>query len=129
MQNPFKRAPVQRPEVASVVENQGGAGVLPRVFPVNVNQVFRQLPRPPYTASGGVSSPVAYRPNSAPMLDSSSYYSEIPAIGLNLGIPSRPFKRGTMDVHPAAVSDAVHVRGSGVHPTIRRKVLMGDKSL
>jgi hypothetical protein len=79
---------------------------------------------------GGISARIAERPNSAPMLKSADYHTQIPGIGVLRGMPTIGFKRGTDAVHSAAVSDVEHVRGTiGVHPTVVRQVQRGNGSL
>ena len=102
-------------------------GVLPRVSPTNVGNVFTRIPG---HGMSGVSSPIAARPPSAPMLNSANYHSQIPGVGRLLGLDVTSFKRGTSDVHPAAVSDVEHVSANiGVHPTVARKVRRGNGSV
>lgn len=123
------RAPNVKKETTTEVTNGAFAGIVPRIFPTNVQNVFTMLPMG-NIGSSGISTRVAARPNSAPMLDSSDWFTQIPGIGILKGMPTKSFGRGTDDVHPAAVSDAEHVSDKfGVHPTIRRKVLRGDGSL
>lgn len=98
-------------------------GVPARVSPTNVSSVFTHIPG---RGMSGVSSPIAARPPAAPMLNSADYHSQIPGIGRLLGVDAVTFKRGTPDVHPAAVSDVQHVSESiGVHPTVARKMRQG----
>ena len=124
-----ERIRVDPREIASIVRIEPtGSGSPTRVFSTAFSNLFSFNPVGNYPKSG-VTSPIAARPPSAPMLEDAMYHSNIPGIGKLLGVASRPFVRGTLDVHPAAVSDVEHVSSQRIHPTIKRKVLMGDKSL
>lgn len=102
-------------------------GVPPRISPTNVGNVFTAIPG---RGLAGVSSPIAARPPSAPMLNSANYHSQIPGVGRLLGLDVTSFKRGTDNVHPAAVSDVEHVKDTtGIHPTVARKVRRGNGSV
>lgn len=102
-------------------------GVPPRISPTNIGNVFTTIPG---HGMSGVSSPIAARPSSAPMLKSSQYHTQIPGVGRLLGLDTVSFKRGTDNVHPAAVSDVEHVSGqAGIHPSVARKVRRGDGSV
>lgn len=120
--------PDQPPQLTSIRQNRSNDGRPVREFPTTVSNLFHFNPVGNYPRSG-VTTPIAARPNSAPMLEDSLFHSNIPGISRLLGIASRPFMRGTVDIHPAAVSDVEHVVSGRVHPTTKRKVLMGDKSL
>lgn len=102
-------------------------GVIPRKFPTTTANIFTKLPTG-NIGNSGIAPRIAARPNSASMLSSSEYYTQIPGIGILQGMMTKPFSRQTSDIHPAAVSDVTHLRG-GVHPTTSRKVLQGDKAL
>lgn len=110
-----------------VVRAGSFGGVIPREFPTSAENIFTRLPVGNIPSSG-ISARIAARPNSAAMLESSDFYSQIPGVGRLLGVSSRPFSRQSPDVHPAAVNDVVHLRGR-VHPTTSRKVLQGEKAL
>lgn len=114
-------------EIASIVRVEGG-GSPAREFPTQVANLYHFNPVGNYPRTG-VTTPIAARPNSAPMLEDSFYHSNIPGIAKLLPFITRPFVRGTLDIHPAAVSDVEHVALGRIHPTTKRKVLMGDKSL
>lgn len=123
------RAPNVKKETTAEVTNGAYAGIGARVFPTNTNSIFTLLPMGNIGVSG-IAPRIAARPNSAPMLDSSDFFTQIPGIGILNGMPTRSFQRGSPNVHPAAVSDAEHVSDKfQVHPTIRRKVLRGNGSL
>lgn len=114
-------------EITSEVVTGAYGGARARITPTNINSIFTQLPG---QGLSGISTRAAARPNSAPMLKSSTWHTNIPGIGVLRGMPTTPFSRGTEDIHPAAVSDATHIRQHyGVHPTIRRKILRGNGSL
>lgn len=114
-------------ETTSEVVTGAYGGARARITPTNINPIFTQLPG---NGLAGISTRTAARPNSAPMLTSSTWHTNIPGIGVLRGMPTTPFSRGTEDVNPAAVSDATHIRQHhGVHPTIRRKILRGNESL
>ena len=120
---------INRSPVETNTEVLTGAfgGVLPRVSPTNVSSVFTRIPG---HGMAGVSSPIAARPPSAPMLKSASYHTQIPGTGRLLGLDTISFKRGTTDIHPAAVSDVEHVASNvGIHPTVARKVQRGNGSV
>lgn len=123
----IKIDPKEIASIAQVVPNRDSATPV-REFPTQVANLFHFNPVGNYPRSG-VTTPIAARPNSAPMLEDSMLHSNIPGIGRLLGVASRPFMRGTLDIHPAAVSDVEHVISGRIHPTTKRKVLMGDKSL
>ena len=102
-------------------------GVVPRITPTNVSNVFGSLAG---HGMSGVSSPIAFRPPSAPMLKSATYHTQIPGVGRLLGMDTISFRRGTNDVHPAAVSDVEHLSANvGVHPSVARKVSRGNGSV
>ena len=118
------RSPV---ETNSEVLTGAFGGVPARVSPTNVSSVFTHLPG---RSMSGVTSPIAARPPSAPMLRSSSYHTQIPGTGRLLGLDTTSFQRGTTDVHPAAVSDVEHVAANaGVHSTVARRVQRGNGSV
>lgn len=121
-----KTAPT--PTVNREITNGAYGGVVPRTFPTITNPIYGSIPIP--QLGGGITSRIAQRPNSAPMLKSATYHTQIPGIGLLMGMPTVDFKRGTTDVHRAAVSDVQHVKAiAGVHPTTVRQVRRGVGSL
>lgn len=125
----FLHRGVQASPVNSNSETLTGAigGVPARISPSNVGNVFTQIPG---RSMSGVTSPIASRPPSAPMLNSASYHTQNPGVGRLLGLDTTSFQRGTPDVHPAAVSDVEHVSSNaGVHSTVARKVLNGGQSV
>lgn len=127
----FSRKTKVNAETSTEVVTGAYGGVRARITPTNINPIFSTQPRGGGGITGGITTRIADRPNSAPMLNSSDFHSNIPGIGtLRNGLPTISFRRATDAVHPAAVSDAIHVRDSiGVHPTVRRKVLRGHESL
>lgn len=114
-------------ESSSEVRMGAFGGTPARVFPTNVNSVFTALPGNP---SSGISARIAARPNSAPMLDSADFHTQIPGLSMLKGMAVVGFLRGSDSISPAAVTDATHLTHKiGIHPTTRRKVLRGDGSL
>lgn len=121
-----KKSPA--PVINREILNGSLGGVIPRVTPTLVNPVNRAVPY--IKPGGGVSTPIADRPNNAAMLKSANYYTQIPGIGVLMGMPTTSFRRGSPAVHSAAVSDVTHVRPTiGVHPTVVRQVRRGNGSL
>lgn len=121
-----KKAPT--PTINREITTGAYGGVIPRTFPTIVNPIYTPIPHAPLT--GGITARIADRPNSAAMLSSADYHTQIPGIGRLMGMPTIPFRRGTTDVHPAAVSDVEHVSlTAGVHPTVIRQVRRGNGSL
>ena len=121
-----KKAPT--PTITTEVMTGGYGGIPARVFSTLVHPVFTRIPGA--RAGGGVSTPIADRPNSASMLKTAAYYTQIPGIGVLNGMATKGFKRGTAVAHPAAVTDVTHVRQTvGVHPTVVRQVRRGNSSL
>lgn len=102
-------------------------GVPARISPSNVSNVFTRIPG---HGMSGVSSPIASRPPSAPMLNSPLYHTQIPGVGRLLGMEVTGFRRGTDAVHPAAVSDVEHLSANtGIHSSLVRKVSRGNGSV
>lgn len=120
----FDKAPA--PETNTQTLTGAFGGVPARVSPSNVSNVFTSLPG---RSMAGVSSPIAARPPSAPMLKTALYHSLIPGVGRNLGLDTTSFRRGTDAIHPAAVTDVEHVSANGVHASVARKVSRGNGSV
>lgn len=126
----FGRKTKVNAETTTEVVNGAFGGVRARITPTNVNPVFTRQPRGGGGITGGLTARIADRPNSAPMLNSADWHTNVPGIGILRSMPTIPFRRGTDLIHPAAVTDATHIRDTiGVHPTVRRKVLRGHESL
>lgn len=127
----FSRKTKVNAETTTEVVTGAYGGVRARITPTNTNPIYSPQPRGGGGITGGLTARIADHPNSAPMLNSSNFHSNIPGIGkLRNGLPTVGFSRGSAAIHPAAVSDATHIRDTiGVHPTVRRKVLRGDGSI
>lgn len=126
----FGRKTKVNAETTTEVVTGAFGGVRARITPTNVNSIYSQIPRGGGGITGGITPRIADRPNSAPMLSSADWHTNIPGIGILRSLPTVGFQRGTDLIHPAAVTDATHIRDTiGVHPTIRRKVLRGNGSL
>ena len=121
-----KKAP--SPTVNRRVVNNAYGGVPPRAFTTLVEPIYKRIPH--QRPIGGIAQPIPHVPNTAPMLRSASYHTQTAARGWAKEMPAVGFSRGTKEVHPAAVSDVIHVSPIfGVHPTTARKARRGNGSL